>query len=207
MIVKRCKKDVEWLQMVVWFRPAEANVTVCRQTGLRGADNREMASTCYIAGRRVSFTPQLHDTHLLHECVSVCWLVSPAFSLVRCTWRQRGMDVLSSPCLSVSHLRSRRLVTHKPILPSSPLSFDLSFPRYLFCCSLLFSLHLSSSQLAYALSSLPLSLAGCLSASACLALISLLGEDSLAPSISLFLPPSRPCNAITLSPSQTLKYQ
>lgn len=105
--------------MVVWFRPAEANATVCRQTGLRGADKREMASTCYIAGRRVSFTPQLHDTHLLHECVSVCWLASSAFSLVRCTWRQRAMDALSSPCLSVSHLRSCRLVTHKPNLPSS----------------------------------------------------------------------------------------
>lgn len=36
--------------MGLQFRSVDANVNVCRQTGLRGADRREMASTCYIAG-------------------------------------------------------------------------------------------------------------------------------------------------------------
>lgn len=55
-------------------RPVEANVNACRQTGLRGADRREMASTCYIAGPPLLSTPQLHDTHTYkstHQCVSV----------------------------------------------------------------------------------------------------------------------------------------
>ena len=54
---KQSRKDVLCLQMGVWFRPAEANANVCRQTGLRGADRREMVSTCYTAGPPLFFTP------------------------------------------------------------------------------------------------------------------------------------------------------
>lgn len=105
--------------------------------------------------------------------------------------------LLSSSILLLSHTRKR-------ILPCSPLlfSFDLSLPRYLFCCSLLFSAHLSSSQLAYALSSSSLSLSGCLSASASLALISLLRRDfcpqhslSLSCSCLCYLPLSQKLNS------------
>lgn len=74
-------------------RPVEANVNACRQTGLRGADRREMASTCYIAGPPLLSTPQLHDTqtHMdLHTslCLCACLPVSSALSLVLCSRRQ-----------------------------------------------------------------------------------------------------------------------
>lgn len=174
-------------------------MNACRQTGLRGADRREMASTCYIAGPPLLSTPQLHDTHThTHKftlsCVSV-WVL-PMPSVLSCAPGGRERDgcpffslplLLSSSILLLTHTRSS-------ILPCSPLllSFDLSPPRYLFSCSLLFSLHLSSSQLAYALSSSSLSLSGCLSASTSLPLISLFREETPAPSIlsrSLLLTP------------------
>lgn len=70
-------------------RPVEANVNACRQTGLRGADRREMASTCYIAGPPLLSTPQLHDTQthtwiytLACVCVRVC--PCPLPSVVSC---------------------------------------------------------------------------------------------------------------------------
>lgn len=181
-------------------------MNACVQTGLRGTDRREMASTCYIAGPLLS--PKLHDTHThksTHLCASV-WV----FAHVLCpqsrpvhTEVERGMDVLffSLPLLLSSSIW---LLSHTLLSPH--LSFNLSLLHYLFRRSLLFSLHLSSSQLAYALSSSSLSLSGCLSASASLALIPLLREETCAPSIlslSLLLMPMLSPSLLSL----TLKCQ
>lgn len=178
MIVKmENKEDVEWLQMGMWFRPAETNGNVCRQTGLRGADRREMVSTCYMAGPPLLFTLQLHDTHRhgsTHQCV--CLLQFSALSRgLHTRGRERGgCPLFSLPLLLSSSIL---LLSHTHI-PSS-LSFLSSLPRYLSGWSLLFSLHLSSSQ--HMLFPQPTYLSGCLSASASTLLISPLGGKTLLP--------------------------
>lgn len=81
-------------------------MNACRQTRLRRADRREMASTCYIAGPLLLSTPQLHDT-LTHThrliyagvCLSVCVFMSSALSLVLCSRRQQE-GWMSSPLLA-----------------------------------------------------------------------------------------------------------
>lgn len=78
-------RDVEWLQ--IWCRPVEANVNVCRQTRLRWADRREMASTCCRAGPS---TP-LH----LYVCVCVHH-VGYRVILVPCS--KRPAEGLTPPC-------------------------------------------------------------------------------------------------------------
>lgn len=170
--------------MGVWCRPVEANVNACVQTGLRGADRREMASTCYIAGPLLS--PKLHDTHtqmytLVWNCVGVCPCpLPPVLSSAHGGRKRDGCPLFSLPLLLSSSIQ---LLSHSLLFPH--LSFDF-FRHHLFCCSLLFSLHLSSSQLAYAHSSSSLSLSGCLSASASLLLISVPREETPAPSILFF---------------------
>lgn len=176
-------------------------MNACRQTGLRGADRREMASTCYIAGASLLSTPQLHDTHT-HAYVCVCVPVSSALSLVLCSRRLREGWMSSLLLASPPLIFNPAAYSHKPKHPT----FDVSLPRYLFRCSLLFSLHLSSSQLAYAPSSSSLSLSGCLSASASLALLSAQLRDS-CPQHFLSLSSARALLSPSLFLSLTPKYQ
>lgn len=100
-VKSQIKKDVQWLQMGVWFRPAETNVNVCRQTGLRGADRREMVSTCYMPGL-LSFLPHSWMTHTqtwAYSLVCGCLPVSSVLSCALCTWGQRE-GWMSSPFLA-----------------------------------------------------------------------------------------------------------
>lgn len=110
-------------------RPVEANVNMCRQKELRGADRREMASTCYIAGPPPSL-PHSCMTHMhvnLHAGVYLCGClaVCPLPSVLSCASGGRQRDgcplfslplVLSSSILLLSH-------TRECILPCSPLVF------------------------------------------------------------------------------------
>lgn len=130
-------------------------MNMCRQKELRGADRREMASTCYIAGPPPSL-PHSCMTHMhvnLHAGVYLCGClaVCPLPSVLSCAsgGRQRdGCPLLSSPCLSSSHLQSCFLVTHanvsSPALLSSFFQFispslSLSLQFVLFVASLILS--------------------------------------------------------------------
>lgn len=116
--------------MGVSCRPVEANVNTCGQTGLRGADRREMASTCCIAGPLLPSSPQLHDTHInLHTCVCVCPCPLPS-ALSWALWRHRGMDALSSPCPSSPDFRSCCLVP-----PFSLLVFSIYLSLTISCAA------------------------------------------------------------------------
>lgn len=119
-------------------RPVDANVKACRQTGLREADRREMATTCYIAAPPLLSTSQLHHHTHMDMNLHAVWV----FACVLCPQScpvlpeaARGMDVLSAPLLS-SLSSSILLLSHtrKHLLTCSPLvfCFDLSLPRYLF---------------------------------------------------------------------------
>lgn len=120
-------------------------MNACRQTGLRGADRREMASTCYIAGAPLLSTPQLHDTHThthIIRCVCSRVLCPQSRPVLPEAQERDGCPLFSLPLSS-----SIPLLTHtNPSIPPLLFPFDLSLPCYLFRCSLLFSLHLSSSS-------------------------------------------------------------
>lgn len=108
-------------------KPGEANVNACRQIGLRGADRREMASTCYIAGIPALFTPQLHDTHAyvnLHA--SVYLPVSSALSFVLCSCRL-AEGQMSSLLLASHPLIFNAFESHTQIYPSLLCPFVFLF--------------------------------------------------------------------------------
>ncbi len=116
---------------------------------------------------------------------------------------ERGMDVLSSPCLSSSHLRSCCLVTHAdvsyPALPSSFFRFispslSLSLQFALFIASLILSVSICS--LLILLISLRLSFSLCKSGADLPA-----KRGDSCPQHSLSLPPA-PAHAISLSLSK-----
>lgn len=112
---------------------------------------------------------------------------------------------ISSRLLAAHGLVFDPLLSHSQITPPASLPPLLStFISPSPSPSQLFLLHLSSSQLAYALSSSSLSIPGCLSAGARLPLISLLRRRSCPESS-----PPHPRSSSSLSPSSslTLKYQ
>lgn len=176
------EKDVQILQMDVWFRTPEANASVYRQTGLRGADRHEMVSTCYIAGPPFFCTLQLHDTQ---TCIfsQVCLLTRLLPLVLPCAHRSRERDacpLLSLPLLPSSSIL---LLSHRQTNPSL-LCLSIYFILALSLAAVWLSPPLLSSlQFAYVLSSSYLSFSGCLSASASLVLSSLHREKSSAPSI------------------------
>lgn len=101
--------------MLMCCRPVEANANVCRQTGLRGADRREMASTCCITGPSTPLHPTGCRVHLVLQEAS------------------RGFDVLLSsylyPVFFLNHLKvnATRLPFH--------LTFNITFSLAEICFS------------------------------------------------------------------------
>lgn len=161
-------RDVEWLQ--IWCRPVEANVNVCRQTRLRWADRREMASTCCRAGPS---TP-LH----LYVCVCVCIMWGTESSLSRAP---RGQQRVWHPLVLGSLIRFfNHLQVNAPQL-TFHLTLNITLSLLLKC---VFPLHRLLSLLAYAPYSSCSSPSGCLSTSTSLALFSLLEEKT--PTLGVF---------------------
>lgn len=113
-------------------KSVEANVNVCRPTGLKGVDRREMASTCCITGP---------STHLYP---TVAWRAH------KDTWGQdcilslasRGMDVLLCSCLWSSFFK---WLTSEHCSASRSTRFK---PPHFSCWNLFF--YLLFSLLAYA---------------------------------------------------------
>lgn len=137
-------------------------MNACRQTGLRGADRREMASTCYIAGPPLLSTPQLHDTHThinSHSCVCLCVCVGVAHVLCPQSCpvlleaeRERWMSflLLASPPLifdpaAYSHtLKYPTLLSPPPFFRFISPSLSLSLQFALFIASLILSVSICS---------------------------------------------------------------
>lgn len=154
--------------MGIRCKPEEANVNVCRQIGLRGADRREMASTCYIAGLPALSTPQLRDTNThthvnLHGSVYLCGClpVSSALSFVLCSWRPaegRMSSLLLASCPPIFDPTSHANVSY-PTLPSFVFLFvapsrSLSQQFVLFIASLILYVSYVSSSTSLVLISL-----------------------------------------------------